>query len=106
VLEFLTYGYATVWFTTPFLLASLVTSLITILAYRYPQAVPGRALAPYPPPEPRPAPSVVLGETHFERAPGRSPSPTWLTIPQRGLYTGVMILGAVGSGKTSACMYP
>src|SRR5216683_2933852 len=29
-----------------------------------------------------------------------------LTIPQRGLYTGVMILGAVGTGKTSACMYP
>ena len=34
------------------------------------------------------------------------PSPSWLTIPQRGLYTGVMILGAVGTGKTSACMYP
>jgi hypothetical protein len=29
-----------------------------------------------------------------------------LTIPQRGLYTGVMVLGAVGTGKTSACMYP
>jgi hypothetical protein len=29
-----------------------------------------------------------------------------LTIPQRGLYTGVMILGAVATGKTSACMYP
>ena len=101
-----TYGYATLWFTTPFLLASLVTLLITLLAYRYPQAASRRALAPYPQPESKPAPSLVLGETHFERTPGRSPSPTWLTIPQRGLYTGVMILGAVGSGKTSACMYP
>src|SRR5207248_3386157 len=34
------------------------------------------------------------------------PLPSWLTIPQRGLYTGVMIVGAVGTGKTSACMYP
>ena len=48
----------------------------------------------------------MLGETHFATTPGRAPAPTWLTIPQRGLYTGVMILGAVGTGKTSACMYP
>ena len=27
-------------------------------------------------------------------------------IPERGLYTGVAIFGAVGSGKTSACMHP
>ena len=27
-------------------------------------------------------------------------------IPERGLSTGVAILGAVGSGKTSACMHP
>jgi len=49
---------------------------------------------------------LVLGEAHFPTTPGRAPAPTWLTIPQRGLYTGVMILGAVGTGKTSACMYP
>ena len=35
-----------------------------------------------------------------------SPAPEWLTIPERGLYTGVAIFGAVGSGKTSACMHP
>jgi hypothetical protein len=49
---------------------------------------------------------LVLGETHDARKPGRAPEPTWLTIPQRGLYTGIMIVGAVGTGKTSACMYP
>ena len=48
----------------------------------------------------------MLGETHFETTAGRAPAPSWLTIPQRGLYTGVMIVGAVGTGKTSACMYP
>ena len=35
-----------------------------------------------------------------------SRNPKWLTIPERGLYTGVAIFGAVGSGKTSACMRP
>ena len=35
-----------------------------------------------------------------------SPAPAWLTIPERGLYTGVAIFGAVGSGKTSECMHP
>ena len=35
-----------------------------------------------------------------------SPTPDWLVIPERGLYTGVAIFGAVGSGKTSACMHP
>ena len=33
-------------------------------------------------------------------------NPSWLMIPERGLYTGVAIFGAVGSGKTSACMHP
>lgn len=27
-------------------------------------------------------------------------------IPDRGLYTGIAIFGAIGSGKTSCCMYP
>src|SRR2546430_9133284 len=106
VFDVLTYGYATLWFTTPFLAASFATSLLTIAAYKYSHAVRPRSLPRYPPPESRPEPSLVLGETHFTRIPGRAPNPTWLTIPQRGLYTGVMVLGAVGSGKTSGCMYP
>jgi len=32
--------------------------------------------------------------------------PFWLTIPERGLFTGIAILGAIGSGKTSRCMLP
>ena len=59
----------------------------------------------YAPPENRSAPTLVLGETHFDTTAGRAPSPSWLTIPERGLYTGVMVLGAVGTGKTSASMY-
>ena len=34
-----------------------------------------------------------------------STAPEWLTIPERGLSPGVAIFGAVGSGKTSACLH-
>ena len=102
----LVYGYAALWFTTPFFGASLVLSLFAIAASRRDPRVRTRPLPLYAQPENRPAPTLVLGETHFETTAGRAPSPAWLTIPQRGLYTGVMVVGAVGTGKTSACMYP
>ena len=53
-----------------------------------------------------PAPSVVVGEVHHPVEPQETAHPSWLVIPERGLYTGVLIFGAVGSGKTSACMHP
>ena len=106
VLDVLAYGYATLWFTTPFFATSLVSSIAAIIVYRHPAKARRRALPPYPAPDTRSAPMLVLGEAHHATVPGPAPNPSWLTIPQRGLYTGVMILGAVGTGKTSACMYP
>jgi hypothetical protein len=106
VLSVLTYGYATLWFTTPYYAASLLMSLLAIVVYRRAPSTRVRPLPPYPDPERRPTPMLVLGETHNHTTPGPAARPEWLTIPQRGLYTGVMILGAVGTGKTSACMYP
>ena len=50
-------------------------------------------------------PAIVVGEVHHPVRAIESPAPEWLTIPERGLYTGVAIVGAVGSGKTSACMH-
>ena len=50
--------------------------------------------------------AIVLGETHHPVQPKQSSRPDWLTIPEKGLFTGLAIFGAVGSGKTSACMYP
>jgi hypothetical protein len=93
----LMHGYAALWFSTSFMAASLVLSVAAIVVYRRPPAARTRALPRYPKPETRPAPALVLGETHHHTTPGRAPQPTWLTIPQRGLYTGVMILGAVFS---------
>ena len=88
------------------LAANVLLSALTIFVYRRAPSLRLRALPPYPSPETRPSPSLVLGETHFRAMSGRAPDPEWLVVPQRGLYTGVMILGAVGTGKTSACMYP
>ncbi len=50
-------------------------------------------------------PAIVVGEVHHPVRAIESPAPEWLTIPERGLYTDVAIFGAVGSGKTSACMH-
>ena len=52
------------------------------------------------------APSLVLGELHHPIEASEARRPRWLTIPERGLYTGVAIFGAVGTGKTSGCMRP
>ena len=51
-------------------------------------------------------PAIVIGEVHHPVRAVETPNPEWLMIPERGLYTGVAIFGAVGSGKTSACMHP
>ncbi len=63
-------------------------------------------LPPWPVTETDPAPAVVVGELHHPVADREVADPRWLTIPERGLYTGVLICGAIGSGKTSACMRP
>ncbi len=53
-----------------------------------------------------PAPAVVVGEVHHPVAVREVASPHWLVVPELGLYTGILICGAIGSGKTSACMRP
>ena len=64
------------------------------------------ALPPWPVDPQDPAPAVVVGEVHHPVADREVTAPQWLVIPERGLYTGVLICGAIGSGKTSACMRP
>ena len=64
------------------------------------------SLPPWPLSPTDDGPAIVVGEVHHPVRAIESPAPEWLTIPERGLYTGVAIFGAVGSGKTSACMHP
>src|SRR6187200_3433943 len=53
----LVYGYAALWFTTPFLGASLVLSLLAIVASRVNPRVRMQRLPAYVAPEKRPAPT-------------------------------------------------
>ena len=69
-----------------------------------------RALPPWP--YSRESFTLILGELQDRdgsRAPNdRSPGlkPRWLTLPELALYTGVLVTGGIGSGKTSAVAYP
>ncbi|MXX33689.1 MAG: hypothetical protein F4Z50_02890, partial [Gemmatimonadetes bacterium] len=64
------------------------------------------ALPPWPTSPDDDSPALVVGEVHHPTDPREITRPAWLTLPERGLYTGVAIFGAVGTGKTSACMRP
>ena len=103
---FFKYSYTVLRFTTPYLGYSLVLSGLYVFAFR-----PARKLKPLPLPNyPNAARRddlfLVLGEVHDPRKPIPSPNPYWLTVPERGLFTGIAVFGAIGTGKTSGCMYP
>ena len=68
----------------------------------------GRSKGVLPPwPEENPAePRLVIGELHHPTEGKEKEKPTWLVLDERGLYTGLAIFGAIGTGKTSACMHP
>jgi hypothetical protein len=99
-------SYHVMLFTTPYIGYSFLLSALYIFTLRPRRAGKPQALPPYPLVETRSRLSLVLGEVHNPRLPIAAEKPSWLVIPERGLFTGTMIIGAVGSGKTSCCMYP
>jgi hypothetical protein len=104
--NFLKYSYTLFLYTTPFIAFSVVFSAFYIFALKAQTKIRAGKLEPYPDPKERAELSLVLGEVHHPRKPIPSENPYWLTIPERGLFTGIAIVGAVGSGKTAAAMYP
>lgn len=63
-------------------------------------------LPEYVQPEKRDDLYVVLGEVH-DRITGKpSRKPQWLTVPEKGLYAGVALIGQTGRGKTSSGIEP
>ena len=63
-------------------------------------------LPPWPQSPDDPELSLVIGEQHHRTRFEEVRNPRWLVIPKRGLFTGLLILGAVGTGKTAGCMRP
>jgi hypothetical protein len=93
-------------FSTPYFLYLAAFSGLYVVTLKYRQRVSPGDLPPYPHPAERDELFLVVGEVHDPRNPGPSQTPHWLTIPERGLFTGTVIFGAVGSGKTATAMYP
>ena len=105
--------FAAVYIATPglavFIAGLLALSIWRIWLARWLQgekAPPTGSLPPWPTTPQDDSPSLVVGEIHHPIEPREVSRPEWLVIPERGLYTGISIFGAVGSGKTSACMHP
>jgi hypothetical protein len=85
---------------------TIILSFVAIFASRWERTPPVQPLPPYPPVDQRTGLFLVLGEHHYRTTPTRGSAPRWLVMPARGLYTGLAIIGATGSGKTSACLQP
>src|SRR6266478_2801277 len=98
--------YTTFLFTTPYMAYATLLSGLYVFTLRTDWRIkPGR-LPRYTDPGKREDLFLVVGEVHHPRKPIPSKAPFWLTIPERGLFTGIAIFGAIGSGKTSCAMYP
>ena len=100
------WSFTAMLFTTPYVTCSVLFSLAYIFIIRQEKTVRAQRLPMYPPPATRGELFLVVGEIHNPKRKEPVDEPHWLTIPERGLYTGTAIFGAIGSGKTSCCMHP
>lgn len=99
-------SYGFFQFSTPFLFFSILFSLAYVHLYAPERNEIAGALPAYPDPILRDDLFLVAGEMHYQLKPVASPIPRWLMIPERGLYTGICVIGAIGSGKTQAIVLP
>jgi hypothetical protein len=104
--EVLKYSYTLFLFSTPYIGYTIVFSGLYIFALKAKQRIRAGKLPLFPDPRKRGDLFLVVGEVHNPRKQLPAENPQWLVIPEMGLFTGVAILGAIGSGKTSCCMYP
>ncbi len=93
-------------YSTPFLIFSMLFSLVYVHIYRRELEQGVGMLPPCSDPRTRQELSLVLGEVHRQLLPRPSPTPRWLSIPERGLYTGIASFGSIGSGKTLGLILP
>ena len=100
------WSFAIFLFTTPYLVLSMCFSLVYIHFYEEEIERAAGFLPPYPQPEHRHELFLVLGERHQPLDPIPAVHPQWLNVPERGLYTGTIAVGAIGSGKTRGLILP
>jgi hypothetical protein len=102
------WAYVALLYATPAILTSAILAACRILLPT--RQGKGKAatpqLPPYPAVEKRRTLSLVIGECHHPTRRIPVEHPTWLEVPEAGLNAGVVVIGATGSGKTSAALYP
>ena len=104
------YGWVLLWYyVSPFVLVMLAGLIVLSvwkvwLEGRRRDFAPFGTLPAWPLSPQQAGPAIVVGEVHHPVEAREIFSPSWLTIPERGLYTGVAIFGAVGSFRT--CSWP
>ena len=99
-------SYTLFLFTTPFFIYSTALSGVYVLSCGRRRKQKTSSLPPYPDPRFREDLFLVIGEIHHPTKIAPGSNPQWLTIPEKGLFTGIGIFGAIGTGKTSCCMRP
>ena len=99
-------SYQLFLYSTPFLIFSMMFSLLYVHLYKTELELGAGTLPPYPDPCIRTELSLVLGEVHRQLVAKPSATPQWLSIPERGLYTGIASFGSIGSGKTYGLILP
>jgi len=102
----LVWSYEFFLYSVPFMVFSMIVSLLYVHIYRSEPETAAGPLPPYPNPRTRNELFLVLGEVHRQLVPKPSSSPQWLSIPERGLYTGIAAFGSIGSGKTYGLILP
>src|SRR5262249_39969156 len=84
------WSYTGMLFTTPFLLASSLLSLLYVFGTKIQVQRSAGKLPRYVPAGERKELYLTIGEVHHRTHLGASEYPQWLEIPERGLYTGIM----------------
>jgi hypothetical protein len=99
--EVLKYSYTLFLFSTAYIGHSVVFSGLYIFALKAKQRIRARRLPLFPEPRKRGELFLVVGEVRNHRKRVPTAWPQWLVIPEKGLFTGVAILGSIGSQPTS-----
>ncbi|MBB5343359.1 type IV secretory system conjugative DNA transfer family protein [Tunturibacter empetritectus] len=100
------WSYDLFLYSTLFIACSMIFSLLYVHLYRDESETPAGSLPAYPNPRTRAGLSLIVGEVHRQLVPKPSSAPQWLSIPERGLYTGIASFGSIGSGKTYGLILP
>jgi hypothetical protein len=99
--EVLKYSYTLFLFSTPYIVYSVVFSGLYIFALKAKQWIRTGKLHLFPDPWKRDKFFLVAGEVHNPRKRLTAECPPRLVIPEKALFNGVAILGAIGSQPTS-----